>query len=95
MSQLSRKHHSIMQSIQDLLNRIRWDPEFSQGDFEIGFLDHCEDHEIRIHFKAMGFDTQDHFFFHYFDKEGVEHDVPLHRIKSVYQDGQLIWHREH
>lgn len=84
-----------MQSIQDLLNRIRWDSEFSKGDFEIGYLDHVAHHEIRIHFNAMSFDKQDHFFFHYFDNDGVVHDVPLHRIKSVYKDGQLIWHREH
>lgn len=84
-----------MQTIQELLNRIRWDPEFSRGQFEIGFDDHIEHRQIRISFDVMRFDTSDHFFFHYYDDDGVEHDVPLHRIKSVYKDSQLIWHRDH
>ncbi|MCK5091651.1 MAG: DUF504 domain-containing protein [Gammaproteobacteria bacterium] len=37
----------------------------------------------------------EHFFFHYIDDEGTEHSVPFHRIKSVYKDGERIWHREH
>jgi len=24
-----------------------------------------------------------------------EHSVPLHRIKEVFGNGELIWHREH
>lgn len=84
-----------MQTILDLLNRIRWDSEFSQGSFEIGFDDHVAHQHIRIPFDAMQFDMHDHFFFHYYDEEGEGHDVPLHRIKSVYKDGELIWHREH
>ena len=84
-----------MQTIQDLLNKIRWDPNFSQGHFEIGFDDHVEQCLVRIAFDAMQFDQKDHFFFHYFDQDGTEHDVPLHRIKSVYKNGELIWHREH
>lgn len=37
----------------------------------------------------------DHYFFHYMDENDIEHDVPFHRIKAVYKNGQLIWHREH
>ena len=84
-----------MQTIQALLNRIRWDPEFSQAEFEIGFLDKLVQHQIRIPFQSMHFLESDHFFFHYLDEDGVEHQVPFHRIKSVYKNGELIWHREH
>ena len=27
--------------------------------------------------------------------EGEVHTVPLHRVKEVYRNGELIWHREH
>lgn len=84
-----------MQTIQELLNRIRWDPEFSRGNFKIGFLDHIDNKEVCIAFDKMRFDQRDHFFFHYFDENGMEHDVPLHRIKSVYKNNRRIWHREH
>ena len=84
-----------MQTIQDLLNRIRWDENYSRGYFEIGFDDHQANDLVRVPFETLQFDIHDHFFFHYYDENGEEHDVPLHRIKSVYKNGELIWHREH
>lgn len=78
-----------------MLNRIRWDTEFAQGAFEIGFLDHVQAREVRIPFDAMSFDSHDHFFFYYVDDQGEGHEVPFHRIKSVYKNGHRIWHREH
>ena len=84
-----------MQPVHELLNRIHWDPEFGEGEFELGFLDRVEDKIIRMPFSKIIFVPGDHFFFHYMDEDGVEHDVPFHRIKSVYKNGELIWHREH
>jgi hypothetical protein len=37
--------NAIMTPIQDLLHRIRWDPEFSDGEFVIGYCDRIQ-HEI-------------------------------------------------
>ena len=45
--------------------------------------------------KEVCFDKNDHYFFHFYDDEGEEHSVPLHRIKEVFRNGELIWHREH
>jgi len=84
-----------MQPIQELINKIRWDPAYAHSEFEIGFLDKLAQREIRVPFRIMQFVPGDHFFFHYADNDGEAHQVPLHRIKSVYQDGRLIWHREH
>ena len=84
-----------MQTIQDLINRIRWDPGLTLSDFEIGIIDKLAHCQVRIPFQAMQFFAGEHFFFHYLDEDGVEHQVPYHRIKSVYKDGELIWHREH
>lgn len=84
-----------MQPIQELISKIRWDPVYAECEIEIGFLDKLAHREIRIPFKNIQFVPGDHFFFHYADSQGEAHQVPLHRIKSVYQDGRLIWHREH
>lgn len=83
-----------MQPIHELLNRIRWDPEFGQGAFELVFLDRVEHKLIRLPFRKITFMEGDHYFFYFLDKDDVEHSVPFHRIKSVYKDGKLIWHRE-
>ena len=84
-----------MQTIRELLDRIHWDQEFGQGEFELGFLDRLEGKIIRLPFRKIGFTPDDHFFFHYLDEQGVDHSVPYHRIKSVYKNGIRIWHRQH
>ena len=80
--------------IQDLLNRIRWDPVFGQADFAIGFYDRREKSIIRLPLKEIWFEEDDHFRFYLADREGEVHPVPLHRVKEVYRNGLLIWHRE-
>jgi uncharacterized protein (UPF0248 family) len=35
--------------IEELLNRIRWHPEFVKGDFEINYEDHIEHKVIRLY----------------------------------------------
>jgi uncharacterized protein (UPF0248 family) len=82
-----------MQPIHELLNRIRWDKDFAQGEFEIEFIDHKQNSLQRLTMRSIGFMQGDHFFFYYLDEEGEEHAVPLHRIRSVYKDGERIWHR--
>lgn len=84
-----------MQPIHELLSRIRWDPEFGKGDFEIGFLDKVDSKIIRLPLHEIAFTSSDHYFFYYMDETGREHSVPFHRIKAVYRNGELIWHREH
>lgn len=84
-----------MQTINELLNRIHWDPEFGEGEFEIAFLDRVEQEMIRLPFRKVSFIPGEHFFFYYLDEDAVEHSVPLHRIKAVYKNGQCIWQREH
>ena len=84
-----------MQPIHELLNRIHWDKEFGKGEFDLWFLDHIEKELIKLSLREITFIPGDHYFFHYMDEEGEEHSVPFHRIKAVYKDGVVIWHREH
>jgi len=36
--------------IHQLLNRIRWDPQFAKGNFELGYYVRAENHEARTDF---------------------------------------------
>ena len=82
-----------MKPIQDILNRIRWDADFASASFSIGYYDRLEDKLILVPFRELYFDEEDHFNFQIVDEEGVTHTIPLHRIKELYKNGKLIWHR--
>jgi uncharacterized protein (UPF0248 family) len=83
-----------MQPVHELLARIRWDPEFGRGEFELEFFDRMGSSLVRVPLREVGYAAEDHFFFYYLDEDGEEHSVPFHRIRSVYKDGERIWHRE-
>ena len=83
-----------MMPIHELLDRIRWDEAFGNAEFVIGFYDRVADRIQRVPLDRIQFVEGDHYFFHFFDDEGVEHSVPLHRIREVVRNGERIWHRE-
>ncbi|HKJ10667.1 MAG TPA: DUF504 domain-containing protein [Gammaproteobacteria bacterium] len=80
--------------IQELLNRIRWDPAFGAADFTIGYYDRVEERILRVPLSRLWVEPGDHFAFQLMDAEGEQHSVPLHRIREVYRNGELIWHRD-
>jgi uncharacterized protein (UPF0248 family) len=79
--------------IHELLNRIRWDPEFARGTFELGYYDRIEHRVILVSFKEVSFLTDDPHALRLVDAEGRIHRVPLHRVREVYKEAQLIWQR--
>ena len=79
--------------IHELLNRIRWDPEFAKGTFELGYYDRTENRIIVIPLKELTFPEESPSTFQLVDFEGKMHRVPLHRVREVYKDAQRIWHR--
>lgn len=81
--------------IHELLNRIRWDPEYADADFTIGYYDRIENKIIVVPVKEIFFNYKDKFDFQLIDEEGVLHTIPLHRIKQVFRDRILIWERTH
>lgn len=84
-----------MITIQQLLNRIRWDQSFAKGEFWIGYYDRVEQRINKVPLNQIYLTPGDHFFFHVADPNGAIHEVPFHRVKEVYKNGELIWHREH
>jgi uncharacterized protein (UPF0248 family) len=79
--------------IHELLNRIRWDPEFARGDFQLGYYDRAEGRIILVSFKELRFPKESRQTFQLTDAEGQIHHIPLHRVREVYRDAQRIWRR--
>lgn len=82
-----------MQPIHELLERIRWDPEFGKGEFVIGYYDRVLGGIVKVGLKDVQVEPGDHFFLQALDESGECHAVPYHRVREVYRDGRLIWHR--
>jgi len=79
--------------IHELLNRIRWDPEFARGDFQLGYYDRVEGRIILVPFKEVSFPAESPQTLQLTDAEGESHRIPFHRVREVYRDSQRIWHR--
>ena len=79
--------------IHELLNRIRWDEDYGNADFVIGYYDRVEDKVITVPLKEIRFLKEDHFDFELLDEEGIHHTIPLHRIRQVFRNGDLVWER--
>jgi len=79
--------------IHELLNRIRWDPEFARGSFQLGYYDRAENRVILVPLKDVSFPPESQETFQLTDAEGRTHRVPFHRVREVYRDSKRIWHR--
>lgn len=76
--------------IQKLLSRIRWDPSFGDATFEVEYEDR-KSGLIRVELQQII--SVDFNSFSIEDQLGRIVAVPLHRIKTVYRNGDLIWSR--
>jgi uncharacterized protein (UPF0248 family) len=76
-----------------LLHRIRWDPEFGKGEFALGYYDRVLQTETVVPFSSLTFDAQRQGLFTFTDHDGIAHQIPLHRVRTVYKDGAVIWSR--
>ena len=76
--------------MRELLSRIRRDKDFGQSEF----YDKVEDAIIRLPLREILVRPDDHFAFDIIDQDGVLQSIPVHWIREVYKDGELIWHRE-
>ena len=80
--------------IQDLLNRIRLDDAFATGYFVIGYHDRISGGNRPGSAAGCRSRSGNHFFFQFTGPNGTVREVPLHRIREVYKNGELIWHRD-
>ena len=82
-----------MTPIQELLSRIRWDPDFAAATFAIGYYDRVAERVITVPLRDVAFPEGSRFALEITDSEGEAHTVPLHRIRVVYRNGEPIWQR--
>ncbi len=61
----------------------------------IGYYDRVDEKINQVPLHQIHITPGDHFFFQLTDPDGYIHKVPFHRVKEVYKNGELIWHREH
>jgi uncharacterized protein (UPF0248 family) len=83
-----------MITIESLLQRIRWDPEFGRGRFTIGWFDRLQRRLVTVPLEQIRFEPGNHFSFTAVQDDGSLHEVPFHRVCEVHRDGACIWRRE-
>jgi uncharacterized protein (UPF0248 family) len=79
--------------IRKLLSRIRWDREFGQADFEIGYYDRVSGEIVRVPLRDLVIEPEERESFLARDGEGGYRRIPLHRVREVYRNGECIWQR--
>ena len=79
-----------MQSIFNLLNKIKWSKKENKNDYAIYYYDRICKNNKEIKFKDIKeFDK----LFITTNKNKKEINIPLHRIKIVKKKGNIIWTR--
>lgn len=81
-----------METIQQLLNRIRWDDEFGKGDFMIGIHDRFKEAIEFQPLEKLHMEKGNHFSCT-LCIDGEELTIPFHRIREVRKNGECIWKR--
>jgi uncharacterized protein (UPF0248 family) len=82
-----------MTPIHKLLNRLRWDPEFARGEFEVGYFDRVAKQVIRVPLRELEFPAETPGAFRCVDAEGRPHRVPFHRVREIFKNGRPLWRR--
>ncbi len=82
-----------MTPIHELLARIRWDPEFGAAQFVIGYYDRVTGAQVKVPLERIRLEPGEGFAFEVAGEDGMVHTVPYHRVRSVWRNGELIWHR--
>jgi len=82
-----------MRPLQELLHRIRWDPEFGQGTFELAYVDRVAGQDQIVPLAAIRVDEAGGIFT-VTDEDGIVRRIPLHRVRTVYKDGVAVWRRD-
>jgi len=82
-----------VQPLHELLHRIRWDREFGKGRFALGYHDRVAGEQRIVPFASITFDAARRGFFTVEDAHAVRRHIPLHRVRTVYKNGAVIWER--
>lgn len=81
-----------MQTIKDLLNKIKWDEKENTADYSLGYLDRIKNEIVVVKMDEL-LDMDE--FSITIDENGKAVQIPLHRIKVVEKKGIIIWKRDY
>lgn len=81
-----------MTPIHELLARIRWDPAYGAAQFVIGYHDRVTRSQVKVPLERIH--EPGGFAFEVEAEDGAVRTVPYHRVRNVWRNGELIWHRE-
>lgn len=90
---MTTSHNARQPPIHEVLSRIRWDPSFGRGRFELGYWDRVSRQVVRIPLERVQVEPADHFALRVMDAAGRSVSIPYHRVVAVLRDGALIWQR--
>lgn len=79
--------------IHELFARIRWDAAYARARFVIGYWDRQSGEVLKVDLADVTWDRENPAFFGLADEDGIVHEVPFHRVRQVWRDGELIWER--
>ena len=82
-----------MKPLEELLHRIKWDPAFAKSSFALGYWDRVARKEEIVRFESVTMDPERPGMFSLHDEDGLVAHIPLHRVRTVYRDGVVIWQR--
>lgn len=79
-----------MQTIKDLLNKIKWDEKLDKGDFVIYYLDKISNKLVGLGFNEI---LRLEGSFMVIEKDSKETYIPLHRVREVKEKSKSVWNR--
>ena len=79
-----------MITIQDLLDKIKWDENLKEEEYTIGYEDRKAG---KINFIAFTDIKKTEQGFMTIERAGVDVEIPIHRIKVVKKKGEVVWQR--
>ncbi len=79
-----------MKPIKDVLNKIIWDAREKPSAYVIGCYDRVKDKIIEIAFTDI---TRIEEGFLILERGGQETMIPLHRVRIVKKNGEVVWRR--
>ncbi|MFU8856117.1 MAG: DUF504 domain-containing protein [Deferrisomatales bacterium] len=81
-----------LQTLRDLLGRIRWDSDFRQGSFRVGYRDRVREEIVRVPLQDVVVETGNRSSC---DLKGPSGAVfPFHWVPRVWRDAELLWSRD-
>ena len=83
-----------MQSIIELVNEIRWNPNLSPEEYALGYYDRVAKKIRWIRFSDIDFEQTDKFALVVQDDSGYPRHIPFHRFRRVKRGDTVVWKRE-